>query len=58
VDGDVHSENPDTIGIRTGDAIYRFLRGFRGPVMASHQLFTETDSTETEQAWLTAEDLT
>jgi uncharacterized protein YndB with AHSA1/START domain len=61
VDGLVYFENDDTVGIRTDDAIYRFLRGFRGPVMACHHLFTEFDVTETEQAWqawLTAEDLT
>jgi len=60
VDGVVYFENDDTIGIRTDDAIYRFLRGFRGPVMACHQLFSSTDET-TEQAWLawlTTEDLT
>src|SRR6266496_2940711 len=60
VDGVVYFENADTVGIRTEDAIYRFLRGFRGPVMACHHLFTTTDRTETEQAWqawLTTEDL-
>jgi uncharacterized protein YndB with AHSA1/START domain len=62
VDGVVYFENEDTIGIRTEDAIYRFLRGFRGPVMACHHLFTtDTDTTTTEQAWeawLNTEDLT
>ncbi|TDV41719.1 SRPBCC family protein [Actinophytocola oryzae] len=61
VDGVVYFENEDTIGIRTDDAIYRFLRGFRGPVMACHHLFAETDAAATEQAWqtwLTKEDLT
>lgn len=61
VDGVVYYENDDTVGIRTDDAMYRFLRGFRGPVMACHHYFTKVDATETEQAWqawLTAEDLT
>ena len=63
VDGVVYFENDDTIGIRTDDAMYRFLRGFRGPLMACHHLFAEpTGTTEhTEQAWqawLTREDLT
>jgi len=60
VDGVVYFENDDTIGIRTDDALYRFLRGFRGPVMACHHIFTDTDDT-TEQAWLAwlnQEDLT
>lgn len=61
VDGEIYFENADTVGIRADDAIYRFLRGFRGPVMAAHHLFTTVDVTTTEQAWqawLTTEDLT
>lgn len=60
IDGVVYFENDDTVGIRTDDAIYRFLRGFRGPVMACHHLFADAGET-TEQAWLAwlnAEDLT
>ena len=61
VDGVVYFENEDTIGIRSDDAIYRFLRGFRGPVMASHHLFTDLSPAHAEQAWqawLTSKDLT
>lgn len=61
VDGVVYYENADAVGVRTPDAIYRFVRGFRGPVMACHNIFTATDADETEQAWqawLTTEDLT
>lgn len=61
VDGVVYFENDDTVGIRTDDAIYRFLRGFRGPVMACHQLFSTNHGETTDQAWLawlTKEDLT
>jgi uncharacterized protein YndB with AHSA1/START domain len=59
VTGVVYFENDDTVGIRTDDAIYRFLRGFRGPVMACHHLFHETDdTTQAWLAWLTTEDLT
>jgi uncharacterized protein YndB with AHSA1/START domain len=59
VDGTVYFENDDTIGIRTENAIYRFLRGFRGPVMACHHLFDTTDDTEQAWvAWLSTEDLT
>jgi uncharacterized protein YndB with AHSA1/START domain len=60
IDGVVYFENDDTIGIRTDGALYRFLRGFRGPVMACHHIFTDTDD-NTEQAWLAwlnQEDLT
>jgi uncharacterized protein YndB with AHSA1/START domain len=60
IDGTVYFENDDTVGIRTDDALYRFLRGFRGPVMACHHIFTETPETTEQawQAWLNAEDLT
>jgi uncharacterized protein YndB with AHSA1/START domain len=59
VDGTVYFENDDTIGIRTDDALYRFLRGFRGPVMACHLLFTDQEPTDQAWlAWLTTEDLT
>lgn len=58
VDGVVYFENDDTVGVRTGDAIYRFLRGFRGPVMACHHFFGTPDPAQAWQAWLTTEDLT
>jgi uncharacterized protein YndB with AHSA1/START domain len=61
VDGVVYFENEDTIGVRTDDAIYRFLRGFRGPVMACHHIFSDISRESTEQAWrawLNAKDLT
>jgi uncharacterized protein YndB with AHSA1/START domain len=61
VDGVVYFENEDTIGVRADDAIYRFLRGFRGPVMACHDVFSDISPDTTEQAWrawLNAKDLT
>jgi uncharacterized protein YndB with AHSA1/START domain len=61
VDGVVYFENEDTIGVRTDDAIYRFIRGFRGPVMACHHIFSDISQDATEQAWqswLNAKDLT
>ncbi len=61
VDGVVYYENDDTIGIRADDAIYRFLRGFRGPVMACHHIFSDISPDATEQAWvawLNSKDLT
>lgn len=51
VDGVVYYVNPDTLGVRTSDALYRFLRGFRGPMIASHNIFAEIDQAETERAW-------
>ena len=51
VDGVVYFVNPDTLGVRTGDALYRFLRGFHGPMIAGHHLFSDVDQQRTEQAW-------
>jgi uncharacterized protein YndB with AHSA1/START domain len=48
VDGVVYFQNPHTIGIRTPDALYRFLRGFGGQFVAAHHIFAGPD---TEQAW-------
>jgi uncharacterized protein YndB with AHSA1/START domain len=61
VDGVVYFENDDTIGVRTHDALYRFMRGFRGPVMACHHVFSDIDPeavTRAWSAWLTSKDLT
>ncbi|NRQ36128.1 SRPBCC domain-containing protein [Nonomuraea sp. NN258] len=39
IEGVVYHANAQTIGIRTGDALYRFLQGFHGPMIAAHHLF-------------------
>ncbi|OLF17818.1 SRPBCC family protein [Actinophytocola xanthii] len=55
VDGEVFFVNGQTVGVRTDDALYRFLAGFHGPLIACHCLFTpgltEADRDATEQAW-------
>jgi hypothetical protein len=55
VDGEVFVANSQTIGVRTDDAIYRFIEGFHGPLIACHSVFTpgftETDRDAAEQAW-------
>lgn len=52
IDGVVDFVNPDAIGIRTHDALYRFVRGFIGPMIVTHHLFAKgVDREETEQAW-------
>jgi uncharacterized protein YndB with AHSA1/START domain len=61
VDGVVYFENEDVLGIRADDALYRFMRGFRGPVMACHHIFSDTSQEAAEKAWvdwLNAKDLT
>jgi uncharacterized protein YndB with AHSA1/START domain len=51
VDGLVYVANPQTLGIRTGDGLYRFLQGFRGPLIAAHVRFAGTDPEPAEPAW-------
>ena len=52
VEGVVYVTNAHTIGVRTQDALYRFLRGFAKPAIAAHHLFTEdADSAQAERAW-------
>ncbi|MPZ82150.1 MAG: SRPBCC domain-containing protein [Actinophytocola sp.] len=53
VDGEVYFVNAHTLGVRTGDALYRFLKGFGGPVVASHHLFGQADTSAAERAWQT-----
>jgi uncharacterized protein YndB with AHSA1/START domain len=50
--GVVYFTNAQTVGIRTADAIYRFVQGFHGPMIAMHNLFAPAiDSAEAEQFW-------
>jgi uncharacterized protein YndB with AHSA1/START domain len=50
--GIVYFANAHTIGLRTQDALYRFMRGFGKPAMAAHQLFAaDADPVLATQAW-------
>ena len=52
VNGVVYFANAHTIGVRTPEAIYRFLRGFGKPLVAAHHLFSEdADPVRSRQAW-------
>lgn len=52
IDGIVDFVNQDALGVRTSDALYRFVRGFAGPTIVTHHLFTEGVNREhTEQNW-------
>ena len=52
VDGIVYFANANSIGVRTQDALYRFLRGFGKPVIAAHHLFAEdADPARAQLAW-------
>jgi uncharacterized protein YndB with AHSA1/START domain len=52
VDGVLYFANAHTIGIRTQDALYRFLRGFGKPALAAHHLFADSaDPAQAQRAW-------
>ena len=52
IKGVLYFANAHTIGVRTHDALYRFLRGFAKPAIAAHHLFAEdADPAQAERAW-------
>jgi uncharacterized protein YndB with AHSA1/START domain len=53
IDGVVYLANPHAVGVRADDALYRFLRGFGGQLIAAHHLFDHThpDPAHAERAW-------
>jgi uncharacterized protein YndB with AHSA1/START domain len=51
IDGVVDYATDETLGLRTGDAIFRFIKGFYGPFVLGHHYFTPIDRDETEAAW-------
>lgn len=53
IDGEVYFVNAHTLGVRTDDALYRFLKGFGGPISAGHHLFGRADAGAAERAWQT-----
>jgi hypothetical protein len=52
VDGVLYFANAHAIGVRTQEALYRFLRGFGKPTLAAHHLFAEdADPVQAQLAW-------
>ncbi|MFI6600900.1 SRPBCC domain-containing protein [Nonomuraea sp. NPDC050536] len=51
IDGEVFFVNAQTLGIRTPDALYRFIQGLGGMMIVSHHLFSPTPEQGT--AWRT-----
>ncbi|MBE1494761.1 uncharacterized protein YndB with AHSA1/START domain [Amycolatopsis lexingtonensis] len=50
--GVVYAANAQTVGIRTADAMIRFLQGFHGPMVAAHHIFTPgADAATEEKTW-------
>jgi uncharacterized protein YndB with AHSA1/START domain len=51
IDGVVEWVSPSFLGVRSDDAIYRFIWAFTGPLMVGHHLFDGVDEKEAEAAW-------
>jgi uncharacterized protein YndB with AHSA1/START domain len=52
VDGVVDFVNPHCVGVRTSDALYRFVQGFFGTWVGIHHIFSPgIDQEQTESAW-------
>jgi uncharacterized protein YndB with AHSA1/START domain len=52
IEGVVYFINEHNLGVRADDALYRFLRGFTGPMIAGHHLFAGgVDPKRAEDAW-------
>lgn len=50
-----YHRNAHTLGLRTERGMYRFLRGFHGPMIAAHHVFSGDES---EQDWQSFLDIT
>ncbi|MGZ3142650.1 SRPBCC family protein [Lentzea chajnantorensis] len=46
-----YHRNSHTLGLRTENGMYRFLRGFHGPMIAAHHVFTGDESEQDWQLW-------
>lgn len=52
IEGTVDFVNPHVLGVRTHNALYRFIQGFFGSMMLGHHLFGDSvDEAHTKQAW-------
>jgi hypothetical protein len=52
MEGVVDYVSPHFLGVRTSDALYRFIHGFDGTAMVGHHLFADgVDQQEAERAW-------
>jgi uncharacterized protein YndB with AHSA1/START domain len=51
IDGVVDFVSDVTIGVRTSDALYRFIHGLGGTVVLEHHLFSNVNQQEIERAW-------
>jgi uncharacterized protein YndB with AHSA1/START domain len=47
-----YHRNSHTLGVRTENGMYRFMRGFHGPMIAAHHVFAGAESEQDWQRWL------
>jgi uncharacterized protein YndB with AHSA1/START domain len=51
IEGVVDYLSPSFLGVRTDDALYRFIYGFDGTVVLGHHLYSDVDGEQTQRAW-------
>ncbi|RJL24436.1 SRPBCC family protein [Bailinhaonella thermotolerans] len=51
IDGVVYFADDQALGVRAGDAMYRFVRGFFGALVVQHLVFADVDVSAAESAW-------
>ena len=52
IEGTVDYAGPDFFGVRTDDAMYRFIRGYNDTAVLGHNLFADgVDGQEAEKSW-------
>lgn len=51
IDGIVEWVSPSFLGVRSDDALYRFIWAFTGPLMVGHHIFREVNEKEEGDAW-------
>ncbi len=51
IDGVVEWVSPSFLGVRSDDALYRFIWAFTGPLMVAHHIFRDVDEKAELEAW-------
>jgi hypothetical protein len=51
IEGIVDHTSRSFLGVRTDDAMYRFIAGFEGTPVVGHHLFANVDHDEAVEAW-------
>ena len=51
IEGVVEWVSPSFLGVRSDDALYRFIWAFTGPLMVAHHIFRDVDEKEEREAW-------